>query len=443
MPARSRISVRWLMPLACLVLSGAAARAEDPFPLRAVVFEGAERFVPADLIAVMGFELGHLVTKRDFDAGLQRLQGTGMFENLSYRFGPQGDGYKLVVALRELPDLFPVRFDGFGTDSEVLAALLRETLPLYVGVLPHGGPAVGAAVNALQAWWRSQGGEEDVVADLVPSSSADLEMLIRPERMADNIAFVRFENAGDVDARELQRVFNSAAVGEPYSEARLNELLAYNARPFYTERGYMNVEFCPCETGPDPDSAGILVNVHVEQGEVYRFGTIAWPEPLPIDPESLNKVNQIEEGFVANLQAAYDTMSAISEGMKRQGYMKAQATFEELVDHDALRVDLDVQIDSGQQYVFSRLIIKGLDILSEPTVRKRWGMQPGAPFDIRYPAYFLDRVKADAMFENLKRTSWTLTIDEPNGRVDVTLLFSGLADEPFRDDRNEIEAPFD
>lgn len=214
MPALSRISVRWLMPLACLVLSGAAARAEDPFPLRAVVFEGAERFVPADLIAVMGFELGQLVTKRDFDAGLQRLQGTGMFENLSYRFGPQGDGYKLVVALRELPDLFPVRFDGFGTDSEVLAALLRETLPLYVGVLPHGGPAVGAAVNALQSWWRSQGGEEDIVADLVPSSSADLEMLIRPERMADNIAFVRFQNAGDVDARELQRVFNAAAVGD-------------------------------------------------------------------------------------------------------------------------------------------------------------------------------------------------------------------------------------
>lgn len=443
MAARSWISVGRLAPLAVALLAGSALRAEDPFPLRAVVFEGTERFASDDLVAAMGLELGQRVTKRDFDGGLQRLQGTGMFQDLSYRFGPQGDGYRLVVTLRELPELFPVRFEGFGADGETLSQLLREALPLYAEVLPHGGPAVGAAVGAVQAWWQGQGGEEEVVADLVPSSGADLEMLIRPERMATNIAFVRFDNAGDVDSRELQRTFNLAAVGEPYSEARLKELLAYNARPLYTERGYMNVVFCPCETGPDPDSEGLLVDVHVEQGEVYRFGTIAWPEPLPIDPESLDKVNQIEAGYVANMKAAYDTMAAISEGMKRQGYMKAQATFEELVDHDDLRVDLEVQIDTGQQYVFSRLIIMGLDILSEPTVRKRWGMQPGAPFDIRYPAYFLDRVKADAMFENLKRTSWTLQIDEPNGRVDVTLYFSGLADEPFRDDRDEIEQPFD
>ncbi len=443
MSARAWIAGRRLAPLALLLLAGTSLWAEDPYPLRAVVFEGTERFASDALVSAMGLELGQKVTKRDFDSGLQRLQRTGMFENLSYRFGPQGDGYRLVVTLRELPELFPVRFEGLGADSEALSDLLREALPLYAGVLPHGGPAVRAAVDALQGWWRSQGGEEEVVADLVPSSGNDLEMLIRPERMSTNIAFVRFKNAGDVDARELQRLFNLAAVGEPYSEARLKELLAYNARPLYTERGYMNVVFCPCETGPDPDSEGLLVDVHVEQGEVYRFGTITWPEPLPIDPDSLAKVNQIEAGYAANMKAAYDTMAAISEGMKRQGYMKAQATFEEFVDHDDLRVDLEVQIATGQQYVFSRLIIKGLDILSEPTVRKRWGMQPGAPFDIRYPAYFLDRVRADAMFENLKRTSWSPGIDEANGRVDVTLYFSGLADEPFRNDRDEIEQPFD
>ena len=56
-------------------------------------------------------------------------------------------------------------------------------------------------------------------------------------------------------------------------------------------------------------------------------------------------------------------------------------------------------------------------------------MQPGQAFDVRYPAYFLDRVKADAMFEGLKRTSWSIEIDEDTGRVDVTLLFSGVSEE--------------
>ena len=191
----------------------------------------------------------------------------------------------------------------------------------------------------------------------------------------------------------------------------------------------MGVTFCPCGTRPDPDSLGILVDVQVDPGEVYLCGDLNWPEPLPIDPESLRKVNQIGSGQVANMKAAYGTMTAISEGVKRQGYMKAHATFVERVDHDERRVHLDIQITMGQQYVFSRLIVEGLDILSEPAVRKRWGMSAGDPFDVRYPAYFLDRIKADAMFENLKRTSWGIDIDEASGRVDVTVKFFGLSDE--------------
>ena len=346
--------------------------------------------------------------------------------------------------VQEVAELFPVRFDGFEVPAEGVAEVLRERLPLYVGLVPAGGPAVRVMVNALQRWWGERGGDERVVADLVPAADSGFEMLVGPERETNNIAFVRFDNTGDVDSLELQRVFNQSAMGEPYSEARLKELLHYNARPFYTELGYMSVSFCPCETRPDRESEGLVVDVHVEQGEEYRFGEVAWPDPLPIDPDSLRKVNQIEPDRVANMKAAYATMADIAEGMQRQGYMKASAVFDERVDHDTRQVHLDIRIEPGLQFVFSRLIIKGLDILSEPAIRKRWGMGRDAPFDVRYPAYFLDRVKADAMFENLKRTSWSVETDDTTGRVDVTLFFWGLAAEsPLDDQDDELRPPFD
>ena len=430
-------------PVVAALLTAAALLAQDAFPLRGIEFEGTRRFDAESLAAATRLELGRPVTKRDFDAALRRLNETGLFAGLRYRFEPLDDGYRLTVTIEEVAELFPVRFEGFQAEPETLAELLSDKLPLYNGLLPGGGPAVRSAVNALQAWWSHRGGAEEIVANLAPLDESGFEMLIGPERTAANIAFVRFSNTGDIDGLELQRVFNQSAIGEPYSEARLKELLHYNARPPFTERGYMNVTFCPCETGPDPDTEGLLVDVHVEQGEVYLFGNVAWPDPSPVDPESVSKVNRIIEGQVANMTAAYETMAAISEGMKRQGYMKAQATFDERVDHEARLVHLDIEIAPGQQYVFSRLIIKGLDILSEPAIRKRWGMQQGAPFDVRYPAYFLERVKTDAMFENLKRTGWTLRTDESTGRVDVTLSFSGLADEPFEAPPDELDAPFD
>ena len=416
--------VRQLLLL--LLLGGTAvALAEDDFPLRAIEFHGNRHFPADELVRVAGLELGQPVRKRDFDLALRKLNDTGVFEGLRYRFEPLGDGYKLTISVEEVPELFPVRFDGFDVPPESLRALLRRKLPLYSELVPGGGPMLRMIVNTLQAWWSGQGRNEEVVGRLVPSDDGGFEMRIGPERETNNIAFVRFSNTGEVDALELQRIFNQSAIGEPYSEARLQELLQYNARPLYTQRGYMNVTFCPCNASPDPDSEGLLVDVEVEQGELYLFGEVEWPEPLPIDPESLRKVNRIGPGLVVNMTAAYETMAAISEGMKRLGYMKARAAFDERIDHDARRVHLQINIVPGTQYAFSRLIIQGLDILSEPAVRKRWGMQPGDPFDVRYPAYFLDRVKADAMFENLQRTAWSLEIDEANRRVEVTLVFSG------------------
>ena len=416
------------LALVC-ALASAVLTAQTAFPLRSIEFEGNANFSSKDLAAVTDLEVGQPVQKADFDRALRKLNETGLFEALRYRFEPLNGGYRLVVTVQELPELYSVRFEGFEEGSEEIANLLRAKLPLYVGLVPAGGPIVRMLVNALQAWWNEQGGEAEIVADLIPTTGGGFEMLVGPERETSNIAFATFRNTGDVDPLELQRTFNQAAIGETYSEARLMELLHHNARPLFTERGYMNVEFCPCDVRPDPDTEGLLVQVEVQQGDVYLFGDLAWPEPLPLDPDSLARVNQIGSGQVANIRAAYDTMSAIGEGMKRQGYMKAHARFDQRVDHDERLVHLDIEISPGQQYLFSRLLIDGLDILSEPAVRKRWGMQPGQPFDVRYPAYFLDRVKADAMFEGLKRTSWSIDIDEDAGRVDVTLFFSGVSEE--------------
>ena len=427
-PNRIMVS-RVTCALSAMALVTALIWAQESFPLRTIEFEGNRSFSSEDLAAVCGLEHGQMVAKPDFDRALRLLNETGLFAALRYRFEPLDGGYRLIVTVEELPELFPVRFDGMALSRDEIEDVLRERLPLYVGLVPVGGPMVDSLLGVLRSWWEGQGGEGRIIAQVVAAPGGDgYEMLVGPRRQANRIAFTTFSNTGDIDPLELQRTFNQAAIGEEYTQERLAELLEYNARPLFTERGYMNVQFCPCEATPDPDSEGVLVSVRVEQGEVYAFGEIAWPEPMPIDPDTLAKVNSIITGGVANMKAAYATMAAIGEGMKRHGYMKAHARFEHQTDHDARLVHLTIEIDTGVRYVFSRLIIKGLDILSEPAVRKRWGMQPGEPFDVRYPAYFLDRVKADAMLEGLKRTSWSLDTDESSGRVDVTLVFSGLPD---------------
>lgn len=410
--------------LPAAALAGLLA-AEDAFPLRAVEFEGNRHFSSEALARLTRLEIGAPVRKADFNAALRHLGEAGVFERLEYKYEPLDGGYRVTFIVEETLDLFPVRFDGFDAPDDEIRRMLAETLPLFGDSVPPTGPMVAMIGNALQSWWKQRGNDEKVEGRLVPAGNERFAMLFGPRRETRNIAFVRFRNAGSLSPLELQRKFNQAAMGEAYSEARLRELLEHNVRPLYAEAGYMNARFCPCETAPDPDTAGLLVEVHVEQGEIYTVGEAVWPQPMPVDARNLSKINRIVPGATVNMTAAYETMAAISESMKRQGYMKAQATFETDIDHEAKLVHFAIEIAPGARYAFSRLIVKGLDILSEPAVRKRWGMQAGAPFDIRYPAYFLERVKADAMFENLKGSNWHIDIDETRKTVDVALVFSG------------------
>jgi len=399
--------------------------AEDAFPLRAIEFEGNQHFSSEALAELSGLEIGTPVREGNFKTALRHLNNTGVFERLEFRYAPLGDGYRLTFVVEEVLELFLVRFDGFEVATEEIQELLAQEVPLFGDRVPPTGPMVSMIGNALQTWWTQQGKDSKIEGRLVPTGDNEFEMLFGPRQKTMNIAFVRFDNSGELEALELQRKFNQVAMGEEYTEARFKELLHHNVRPLYAEVGYMNVKFCPCETKPDPDTEGLLVQVHVDQGEVYQTGAVSWPRPMPVDPKNLSKVNGIIPGSTANITAAYGTMAAITESMKRQGFMKAQATFDTELDHEAKLVNFDIEIMTGSQYSFSRLVIQGLDLLSEPAIRKRWGMKVGDSFDIQYPAFFLERVKVDAMLENLKTTDWHINVDEAKKTVDVALIFNG------------------
>jgi outer membrane translocation and assembly module TamA len=107
--------------------------------------------------------------------------------------------------------------------------------------------------------------------------------------------------------------------------------------------------------------------------------------------------------------------------------MKALARYEQSLNTGEKTVDVAVVLDPGAQYTMGRLTITGLDVITEPTVRKRWGLKPGEPFDGGYATYFLDRIRE--MFDNLSKTDSKATVDEAKKSVDVELIFVGLAEQ--------------
>ena len=86
-------------------------------------------------------------------------------------------------------------------------------------------------------------------------------------------------------------------------------------------------------------------------------------------------------------------------------------------------IDITFKTEAGPQYLFGKLDIRGLDLIGEPAVRKIWGLKPGKPYKADYPAYFLNNIKEQGLFDGLKDTRFESKLDDRNLVADVILYF--------------------
>ena len=177
--------------------------AEDAFPLRAIEFEGNQHFSSEALAELSGLEIGTAVREGNFKTALRHLNNTGVFERLEFKYAPLGDGYRVTFVVEEVLELFLVRFDGFDAGTEEIQELLAQKVPLFGDRVPPTGPMVSMIGNALQTWWTQQGNDSKIEGRLVPTGDNEFEMLFGPRQKTMNIAFVRFENSGELDCDSI------------------------------------------------------------------------------------------------------------------------------------------------------------------------------------------------------------------------------------------------
>jgi outer membrane translocation and assembly module TamA len=88
-------------------------------------------------------------------------------------------------------------------------------------------------------------------------------------------------------------------------------------------------------------------------------------------------------------------------------------------------VDLRIAVDPGPRFSMGKLTIEGLDIVSEPAIRKLWALNPGAAYRESYPDDFVAKIQNEGYFDNLQRISVQSVPHDDTLAVDVTLTFVG------------------
>ena len=399
-------------------------QAGGQYPLETISVFGNHNNSPDQIITASGLKVGKLASKADFDSARDRLVATGAFHSVSCSYEPakDGKGYDAKIEVSEIEQVFPLRFEDLPASDAQIRAWLKQQDPLFGPKIPATQPVLDRYAAWISEFLAQHNTPQPVVGKLTSDNPPDLIILFRPAAPRPSVARVIFTNTGEITAGTLQTAIFPVAVGSIYTEPQFRTLLDTTIRPLYEARGRIRVAFPKISTEKAADVSGLVLTVQVDQGAVYKLGKVDFrgggiPRP------QLDKLVKLQTDSPVNFDEVKAAQAGIEQSLRRNGYMQPAVDVKRDL-HDANNtVDLAFQITPGRQFTFGKLAIVGLDITSEPVVRKLWGLVPGKPFNIEYPKHFLDRVREEGIFENLKDTRAENKIDNDNRTVDVTLYF--------------------
>jgi outer membrane protein insertion porin family len=399
------------------------------WPIESLTVEGNHIWPSAKILAVAGMRSGRTATKAEFEtefeAARQRLVATGFFDSVGYHFAParDGKGYAAAFQVSEVGQIFPLQFEDLPATDAELRALIAQKDPLYGPKTPATKPVLDRYTQWIGEFLAAKNFHEPLTARLSSENPPELVILIRPSKPRPTIAQVQFTNSGEIPPQELQAVMYGVAVGTTYSEGRVRVLLDASIRPLYEARGHMRVAFPKIEAEKAKEVEGFNITVEVMEGPVYKLGKATYEGTL-LRASDLTKMVKLKSAEVVNFDEVKAGQGRIDERLKHEGYLESVTRVDRAVNDTGHSIDVKFRTDPGPQYTFGKLTILGLDITSEPVIRKMWGLEAGKPFNPTYPEHFLGRIKEEGLFDNLKTTRSENKIDRGSHVVDVTVYFN-------------------
>jgi outer membrane protein insertion porin family len=414
-----------------------AGSARSAWPLEKVEIEGLQEYTREQVLPVLGLKTGQVATEKDFNAARERLLESGAFDSVGFRYAPAANqkGYVVTFQVAEAGPCFPVQFEDLGATPDDLNAALKRSDPFFGPTIPATQPLLARYAKAIEGYLAGRGGAAKVVGKVEPDDSGKLFVVFRPAGARAVVAGVKFAGNVVIPSTALENAINAVAIGVPYKETRFRQLLETQVRPLYDARGRVRVAFPEVRTEQDTHVKGLIVSVKVDEGASYSFGAmeIVGTNLLPAEQK---KLAAYKPGDVFNRQVVEAAAAKVEGRMRQEGYLHAKSLVERHINDQTKKVDVTIRADLGTRYTFGALTIEGLDILTEPAIRKMWGLKQGQPFNSEYPDYFLAQVKEEGILDNLGETKSVAKPDDENHTVDVTLYFKGAPPKPKKKDRN-------
>ena len=405
------ISVLPLIPLAQTV----------PYPLETVSVTGT--VFPKDMVMQMaGLRIGMPLDKANIDEACGKLQATGFFQSVNYRYGPAPKhGYALTLIVADDKAMAPAAIDVPGVDEEEVWRWLQAKYPPFDHKVPVNDAAEQVLIKDIEQHLGPKLDGQHVVtrmeADL--NGAGKTTIVFEPDIMP-RVAAMSFTGNHELTSAQLLASIEKVNAEQEYTERRFRGYVDLNLRRTYEDHGMYKVRF-PSITSAKAGDRTVNVTVAIDEGPQYTLGDVHITGADLPEKEMLKAAN-FKTGKVANWTEIQNGIWAMEKPVKRTGHYDAAVIPERVFDDQRHVLNLNLTVKKGPLYSLGTMTITGLSPDQQAKARGLWHARTGDPFDFEYPNdFFLDfsRVVDLRQFKKYQ----AITSKKPGNVMDVTLQF--------------------
>jgi outer membrane protein assembly factor BamA len=378
---------RFLFAL-CLVV---AAFAQDPvFPLESLNFQGSS--LPQETVAELsGLKIGAAVNKAAIEASCQKLQETGIFESVAYRYSPgPKHGYAVTLTLADQAKMVDAAIDIPGVDEAGVWAWLITRFPRFQRRVPADGTAQQYLAGLMETHLAGQLGGAHVVSTS-ENDTVHNKFLIsfQPDRLPRVIS-MNFTGNQEFTSADLNKILAPVAANAEYTERRFRQYVELNLGRAYESHGMYRVRFLNIKA--EKIGAGsVSVTTGIEEGAKFTLGQVNLiGDGLPV--KAMLAAAGFKQGQLANWEEIQNGIWATERPLKRTGYFQASARPERVLQDGPRILDVNITYNKGPLYHTGELRLQGLPPAAEQKARALWKPRPGDPYDFLYSTEFLQEL---------------------------------------------------
>ena len=351
--------------------------------VRKIVVSGNRRVEKESVLSYLQFVRGDRYDADKVDDSLKNLFATGLFSdvNISRR------GTTVSIRVVENPIVNKVAFEG---NNEVDDATLASEIQLKSRSVFTKARAQSDTQRILDVYQRqglfAANVEPQIIridhnrVNLVFVVSEGVKTTVKSINFIGNRAFTDSQ-LNDIVTTSETGLFSFMSSSNIYDPDRLNldrELL----RQHYIKNGYADARIISAVADLAPDGQNFFITFTVDEGELYRFGSIDLESSLAsFNPEILREEITTYPGEIYNADKISKTAESLTIKAAEEGF--AFARVRPVIHRDPLArtIDINYIVEQGARVYIERIDITGNGRTKDYVIRREFRLVEGDAYN--------------------------------------------------------------